>query len=232
MSPIQHFARNTAGRDFAAGDIHGCFDALEQGLARIGFDEQRDRMFSVGDLVDRGSRSEEAIDWIAKPWFHAVRGNHEQMAIGVAAGRHGMDNYIMNGGGWFLALPDERQQLIARVFETLPYAIEIDTSRGRVGIVHADIGGDSWDEFVAELTGADSNNKRKRITEICLWSRSRVQAASAGYPTIRIRDLERLIVGHTPMKVDTWLENVHYIDTGAVYGRELTIVQIDGPTHT
>lgn len=225
---VQRFERNTAGRDFAVGDIHGCFDELEKGLARIGFDEQRDRLFSVGDLVDRGPRSEEAIDWIAKPWFHAVRGNHEQMAIGVAAGRHGLDNYFMNGGAWFLALADERQKLIAQVFETLPYAIEIDTSRGRVGIVHADIGGDSWDEFVAELTGADSNNKRHRISEVCLWSRSRVQAAQGGWPTERIRDLERLIVGHTPLKVDTWLENVHYIDTGAFRTGTLTIVQVDG----
>lgn len=228
---IQRFAMNTAGRDFAVGDIHGCFDALEQGLARIGFDEQRDRLFSVGDLVDRGPQSAEAVDWIAKPWFHAVRGNHEQMAIGVAAGRHDLTNYFMNGGAWFLELADDRQKLIDQVFETLPYAIEIDASHGRVGIVHADIGGDSWDVFVGELTGAESNTKRHRITEVCLWSRSRIQAAEMGYPTTRIRDLTSLIVGHTPLEADRWLENVHYIDTGAVFkGGKLTIVQIDGPS--
>lgn len=229
MSIIQRFARNVNGRDFVVGDVHGCFQLLDQRLNDIGFDRNCDRLFSVGDLVDRGPASEEAIDWIAQPWFHAVRGNHEQMAIGVAAGRHDLSNYLANGGEWFLVLPDERKQLIANVFDTLPYAIEVDTSHGRVGIVHADIIGESWDSFIADLETAPSNNQRRRITETCLWSRARITAAQSGYPTTRINDVHALIVGHTPLKVDTWLENVHYIDTGAFHNGVLTIVQIDGP---
>lgn len=226
MSVIQRFSRNRSGRDFAVGDVHGCFDKLRDVLVSVNFNESIDRLFSVGDLVDRGPSSEEAVDWIAKPWFHAVRGNHEQMAIGVAEGRHDWGNYLANGGGWFLALDEDRQKLIAKAFDTLPYAIEVDTEHGRVGIVHADIGGDSWDVFVDELTAADSNNKRKRISEIALWSRSRIQASAAGYPTAPIRDLSQLIVGHTPVKVDTWLANVHYIDTGAVFGRPITVTNL------
>lgn len=227
MTAIQHFARNTAGRDFAVGDIHGHFDKLELGLDAIGFDGSRDRLFSVGDLVDRGPHSEQAIDWIAKPWFHAVRGNHEQMAIGVAAGRHDPMNYFANGGGWFLNLDEDLRKEVAQVFDALPYAIEIDAQGGRVGIVHADIGGDSWDEFVAELTGADSNNKRKRIAEVCLWSRTRIQSAHRGGPMNRIHDLAAMIVGHTPVMTPVHLANVHYIDTGAGMGSDLTIVDID-----
>ena len=87
MSLVQRFAQNTWGRDFVVGDVHGCFDYLRAVLEHVQFDEVSDRLFCVGDLVDRGPQSEEAIDWIAKPWFHAVRGNHEQMAIDVAAGR-------------------------------------------------------------------------------------------------------------------------------------------------
>lgn len=223
---VKRFERNTVGRDFVVGDVHGCFDKLNAAMDEVGFDGSRDRLFSVGDLVDRGPSSHKAIEWISRPWFHAVRGNHEQMAIGVAAGRHNAANYAINGGLWFLALDEVTQGMIAQVFDTLPYAIEVDTECGRVGIVHADIGGDSWDVFVDELTGADSNNKRKRISEIALWSRSRIQAAKAGYPTAPIRDLSRLIVGHTPMKIDTWLANVHYIDTGAVFGGPITLVNI------
>ncbi|NII73930.1 serine/threonine protein phosphatase 1 [Dyella sp. SG562] len=225
-SPVRRFSRNKNGRDFVVGDIHGCFDKLRDAMVKVSFDEAKDRLFSVGDLVDRGPSSEEAIDWIAKPWFHAVRGNHEQMAIGVASGRHDLMNYVGNGGAWFLEISEDRQKQFAEVFDILPYAIEIDSAVGRVGIVHADIGGDSWDEFVTEITGADSNNKRRRISEVCLWSRSRVQAFQGGYAMAPIRDLAQLIVGHTPMKVDTWLANVHYIDTGAVYGRELTMVEL------
>lgn len=45
---------NHAGRDFVVVDLHGCLDQLEALLKAIGFDPARDRLFSVGNLVDRG----------------------------------------------------------------------------------------------------------------------------------------------------------------------------------
>lgn len=81
---MPRFARNVAGRDFAVGDIHGCFSYLERSLEVIGFDEGVDRLFSVGDLVDRGPESDQVLTWLGKPWFHAICGNHEVMAIGSA----------------------------------------------------------------------------------------------------------------------------------------------------
>lgn len=226
MSRVKRFARNDSGRDLVVGDIHGCFDALREAMASADFDESKDRIFSVGDLVDRGPSSEEAIDWIAKPWFHAVRGNHEQMAIGVAGGRHDQANYARNGGGWFIALDAYRQQLIAQAFDTLPVAIEIDHAVGRVGIVHADIWGGSWDEFTAEIEGDLSNGRRHKLVEVALWSRSRIQANEIGYPTDTVRDLRVMFVGHTPVKKATLLANVAYIDTGAVFGNGMTLIDI------
>jgi serine/threonine protein phosphatase 1 len=104
-------------------------------LEHIQFDRVTDRLFCVGDLVDRGPRSEEAIDWIAQPWFHAVRGNHEQMAIDVAAGRHDHDHYKRNGGGWFLAMPADRRKAVGRILDTLPVAIEIETADDSGGAI-------------------------------------------------------------------------------------------------
>lgn len=43
-------ARNRRGRDFVVGDVHGCLRTLEHVLREVGFDEDRDRLFSVGDL--------------------------------------------------------------------------------------------------------------------------------------------------------------------------------------
>jgi len=79
---VARYGINTTGRDFVVGDIHGMFPALEELLASVEFDGDRDRLFSVGDLVDRGPLSKHAPDWLAHPWFIACRGNHEQFCAG------------------------------------------------------------------------------------------------------------------------------------------------------
>ncbi len=58
---------NETGRDFVVGDLHGCVDALRYLLCEIGFNGERDRLFSVGNLIDRGTDSLAAIDLIDKP---------------------------------------------------------------------------------------------------------------------------------------------------------------------
>ncbi|MEI9179479.1 metallophosphoesterase, partial [Pseudomonas aeruginosa] len=50
-------------------------------LDTIGFDNKKDLLISVGDLVDRGAENVECLELITFPWFRAVRGNHEQMMI-------------------------------------------------------------------------------------------------------------------------------------------------------
>ena len=130
---IERFNRNTVGRDFACSDVHGHFDLLGDKLAMVNFDPSSDRLFAVGDLVDRGPLSVESVEWIGRHWFHSVLGNHEMIAMGVAAGRHDVEHYLKNGGAWFLMLNDARRKAIAEVFSCLPFAIEIDTSHGRVG---------------------------------------------------------------------------------------------------
>ena len=99
---IKRFPKNDAGRDFVVGDLHGCFARLQEDLGKLNFDPEKDRLFSVGDLVDRGPDSEQALGWLDKPRFHAVRGNHEQMAIDHCAGNSDPRIYAANGGacGW------------------------------------------------------------------------------------------------------------------------------------
>ena len=69
---IRRFSPNRLGRDLAVGDIHGYFALLQQALDSIDFDPERDRLFSVGDLTDRGPECAKALDWLARPWFHPV----------------------------------------------------------------------------------------------------------------------------------------------------------------
>ena len=49
---------NKVGRDFVVGDVHGMFDRVAQALTKVQFNPSRDRLFSVGDLIDRGPQSD------------------------------------------------------------------------------------------------------------------------------------------------------------------------------
>ena len=221
--PYRRFARNPAGRDFVVGDVHGMFSALRELLARARFDERCDRLFSVGDLIDRGPSSREALDWLAKPWFHAVRGNHEQLLLdsGDPATR---DLWIRhNGGAWWLDCGPAEREAFREACAGLPIAIEIAASQGRVGVVHADAPrSNSWTDFLSRLESGD-----ERSIEHALWSRERVAAGSCG----RVSGVDLVLCGHTPTTRIVEVENVRFIDTGAVYvqfaSARLTMVEIE-----
>src|SRR5690606_22202975 len=125
MTHIKRFPLNTAGRDFAVGDIHGHFSKLAEALRSVGFDPERDRLFSVGDMVDRGPESERALEWLHQPWFHAVRGNHEDYVCRYQTVDTG--NWVINGGAWFQGLPLATKQELAAAFKALPLVIEVET---------------------------------------------------------------------------------------------------------
>lgn len=95
---FKKFQMNAAGRDLIVGDVHGHFTKLQAALDAVGFNPAEDRLFSVGDLVDRGPECDQALEWLAKPWFHAVSGNHEDMAIRWPKGFMDAGTYAMNGG--------------------------------------------------------------------------------------------------------------------------------------
>ena len=88
---------NTRGRDFVLGDVHGCFDTVETALGALSYDSQRDRLFSVGDLIDYGPRSADALEWIRERFTATARGNHEDMMLDFLVLGVRMSN---DGGVW------------------------------------------------------------------------------------------------------------------------------------
>ncbi len=225
------FDRNPYGRDFVVGDIHGMFAHLEALLEEVRFSDETDRLFSVGDLVDRGPYSSEALGWLEMPWFHACRGNHEQFAIDSADPEQ-CDLWVKsNGGEWWLTLEDGEHAQFRAAFGDLPYAMEVMTDTGLVGIVHADIPPFvTWERFMELLEYRDRD-----AMLYALWSRNRLSAMTTSSPVGG--GVDRVYCGHTPTRETVQLDNVYYIDTGAVYCVEgyedarLTLVQIHPQRH-
>ena len=218
---VKRLARNTQGRDLLVGDVHGCFGMLEDALDEIDFNGLVDRVISVGDLVDRGPHSAQCLEWLAKPWFHAVLGNHELMAAQYAAGQFPADLLERNGGGWFLRLTDEQCAKYATKFVELPVALEIETVNGLLGVVHAECPTASWQEMVQGLLAEDPMDMINR----CVWGRNRYSLAVAQKAAYPVEGIFAVVNGHTVVQRILRLANSILIDTGACFpGRRLTIV--------
>ena len=72
----------------ALGDIHGCFATLEALLSLCGYREGNDRLWLVGDLVNRGPTSLEVLRWAHRQGSQVtmVLGNHDLHLLAVVAG--------------------------------------------------------------------------------------------------------------------------------------------------
>lgn len=234
---IHRYGLNEVGRDFIVGDLHGQLAELQRQMSVVGFDTKRDRLFSVGDLVDRGPDSMGCVDLLDEPWFHAVRGNHEQDLIDYAANRDPdlLAKLRRDGAEWVVPCLDEIDD-IARRFDEMPFAIEIATRDGLVGIIHADIpSAKGWGELRQCLRGknCDESDLQTLIrSRVVIRDVKAMRAESYDDETIgqmySVDGLSRLYSGHTSVEEPVRVGNRVWIDTGIGWlenGR-LTLEQI------
>lgn len=73
---------------YAIGDIQGCYHAFQALLAKLKFNPKTDKLWLVGDLINRGSGSLEVLRWCYQNQanLRVVLGNHDLHALAVAYG--------------------------------------------------------------------------------------------------------------------------------------------------
>lgn len=99
-------AQNTADmiRLFAIGDIHGCFDSLEELVENKIQLNKNDTLVLLGDYIDRGDKSKEVIDYIidlqGKDYnIIPLIGNHELLLLETFEDENNKPKWLQNGGG-------------------------------------------------------------------------------------------------------------------------------------
>ena len=196
---------NLGGRDFVVGDIHGHIGELRFLLQHVSFDYSVDRMFSVGDLIDHGPDSPSCLRLINEPWFHATRGNHEDMMIRAVERKHpGDDQLWIQSGGYWLDLDSELAMEMSELAVGLPVAIQVaHASAGSIGVTHADVLSKSWKDNVAML---DSEHATEEWIADTVWSRELGESVARDVAArddrhvgeCTIEGIDRLYIGHTP----------------------------------
>lgn len=64
-------------RQLFIGDVHGCYDELMELLDKLDYRPKRDKLYFVGDLINKGPKSLEVLKWVKKHSPQVVLGNHE-----------------------------------------------------------------------------------------------------------------------------------------------------------
>lgn len=154
---------------YAIGDVQGCYDALQRLLDHIGFDESRDQLWFVGDLVNRGPASLATLRFVKNLGERAVTvlGNHDLHLLAAAAGHRAPKSSDTLAA--VLAAPDcdalidwlRRRPLFyvdehlgfAMVHAGIPHIWNFDAARARAREVECVLAGDGYQKLLAAMYG-------------------------------------------------------------------------------
>jgi bis(5'-nucleosyl)-tetraphosphatase (symmetrical) len=170
---------------YAIGDVQGCFEALQRLLGRVGFAPERDRLWLVGDLVNRGPQSVEVLRFVRGLGDRAVTvlGNHDLHLITQHEGfeRARRDDTFTD----VLAAPDARALIdwlrcrplfhvegaYAMVHAGLLPQWSVAKAAGLAAEVEAALRGGDYRDFLANMYGSRPERWDDALTG---WDRLRV----------------------------------------------------------
>lgn len=200
------------------GDIHGCYKTL---IALVEKLPKGVPIISVGDLIDRGPRNRDVINWIRSNNIPCVVGNHEILMCSKQFSERQV--WMMNGG-----------RATTQEYETLPL-LERDFSNYLRGHKEYGFDQDAFDKdaewmnslpwylefkdiknekgrylIVSHTTIADIWSKKDHVNrEDVVWQRRNMPPQIKGAFNV---------YGHTPVSKPIIREHFANIDTGCVYG--------------
>ncbi len=196
-------------RTIVIGDIHGCYDELEDLLERIA-PGASDRIIAVGDLIVKGWKNREVLNlFMVDERFQAVIGNHDRAIL-----RHWNEENISLKRTQKAALDelDADRARYASYLNSLPYMIDL----GSHVVVHAGV----RPGVPLEAQTPDD------LTELRTLGSDRT--SREGIPWYEVYDGEKIaLFGHWPAPQPRRGRRAIGLDTGCVYGYQLTAYIIE-----
>lgn len=170
---------------YVIGDIQGCFDELTELLELCAFSAGRDRLWLVGDLVNRGPKSLDTLRFVKGLGERAavVLGNHDLHLIMRASG-YGRDNKEDTIAPILEA--EDRDELLAWLRQQPLMHVEDGYAMVHAGLlpqwsvaqaadlaaeVHAALQAENYVEFLANMWGSTPAQWDEGLQE---WDRLRV----------------------------------------------------------
>jgi serine/threonine protein phosphatase 1 len=127
-------------RRFVIGDIHGHYDGLMLLIDSLGL-SQGDQLYFLGDLIDRGPKSAEVVEYVRKNGYPCVRGNHEQMMLEAFPNGQifspALHAWMYSGGRATMSSYEDPDMMLVHLqwMENLPSYLDL----GDVWLVHAGV---------------------------------------------------------------------------------------------
>ena len=200
-------------RTLIVGDVHGCIDELAALCARFA-PGPRDRVVLVGDLCAKGPDSRAVVQLCRERGFLAVLGNHDQKVLDCHLPRPGMLPPGSQHAAVFRSLSAEDVAYL----QALPLVLHLE---GEVAVLHG-----------GALPGVPLD-AQARDHLLCLRSIGPAgqpsQRADGGRPWGSLwTGPPHVVFGHDAVRgLQRWPWATG-LDTGCVYGRELTGLVLPG----
>ncbi|NJD07799.1 MAG: polynucleotide kinase-phosphatase [Methylococcaceae bacterium] len=231
--PLWNNRKSEAGPFDLIGDVHGCYDELLQLLERLNYEvrpngagiavshpEGRKLVFT-GDLVDRGPKVPDvlrlAMGAVHSGSGYCVPGNHDLKLVKALRGRqvqktHGLAESLAQLEA---ETPEYREQ-VAQFLDGLVSHYVFDG--GKLVVAHAG------------LPEAMQGRGSGKVREFALYGETTGETDEYGLPirynwAADYRGRAAVVYGHTPVPRAEWFNNTLCLDTGCVFGGELTALR-------
>jgi polynucleotide kinase-phosphatase len=229
--PLWNNLKHEHGPFDIIGDVHGCFEELIGLLQELGHQVDEvactvqpapgRKLVFVGDLVDRGPKVTQVLKLVmgavASGVALCVPGNHDAKLMRKLRGRdvqitHGLAESLAQLAGE----TEEFRQRVAEFIDDLVSHYVLDD--GRLVVAHAGM----KESMQGRGSGA--------VREFALFGETTGETDEFGLPVrhnwaAEYRGTATVVYGHTPVPEPEWLNRTINIDTGCVFGGQLTALR-------